>query len=283
MSFKISRRNIIANSLAAGASLYAFGNAAFSAVPREEKPEDFFEVIDNKTIDARFIPNNSKSGQVVITNNTNRPVSLRLPSSFVGIPALAQFVMPGNNFGGINNGFGQQGGMGQGMMGGMGQSQVTGGGFGRGGIQNGGGFGGFGGRGGMNRGGMFGPGNMGGAAFSIPPESVRVLRTETVCLEHGKPEPYPNIPYKIERTETFSKDPVLAFILETLARKDVLQKVAQAAAWHVANKLSWNDLANESVKHLIGYSERYFTNEELAKAQELVDYANSIYDTKYKS
>jgi hypothetical protein len=146
-------------------------------------------------------------------------------------------------------------------------------GFGAGGIgggpqATGGGLGGQ----GMNGMGGGGMGGGGGGAFSIPPQKTRVLRVTTVCLEHGKPEPSSRYPYKLSAVESFSSDPKLTLVLESLGRGELSQKVAQAAAWHLSNGLSWEQLAAEKIDHAGGVpDEPYFTPAELMAAHRLVE------------
>ncbi len=192
----------------------------------------------------RYIPNDSRSAQVIITNKTSKPLSLRLPAAFAGVPVLAQMGMGG----GAAAGFGA-GGIGAGP-------QATGGGLGGQGMN------------GMGGGGA---GAAGGGAFSIPPQKARVLRVTTVCLEHGKPEPSSRHPYKLAAVESFSTDPKLAAVLESLGRGELSQKVAQAAAWSISNGMSWEQLAAEKIDHAGGVpDEPYFTPAELMAAQRVV-------------
>jgi hypothetical protein len=74
----------------------------------------------------------------------------------------------------------------------------------------------------------------------------------------------------MERVDTFSSDPKIALILESLGLGQLSQKVAQAAAWHVANGLSWQQLAAETIDHLVGPDEPFFTQAELAAASRVV-------------
>ena len=218
-------------------------SASVSGVP------DLFEAEERQLVSLRYIPNDAKSAQIIVTNRTRRPLTLRLPAAFAGIPVLAQM-------GGM--GGGQQGGFAAGGIGGG--PQTTGG----------GGGGGMGGQGmnGMGGGGM---GMGGGGAFSIPPERSRTFRVPTVCLEYGKREPSSRIPYKLSRTETFSSDPKLAVVLESLGRGELSQKVAQAAAWHIANGLTWEKLAAEKIDHAGGIpDEPYFSQAELVAAHRVV-------------
>lgn len=214
--------------------------------PAPESAELFAAEADG-LVALKYIPNDSRSAQVIITNKTSKPLSLRLPAAFAGVPVLAQMGMGG----GAAAGFGA-GGIGGGP-------QATGGGLGGQGMN------------GMGGGGM---GGAGGGAFSIPPQKTRVIRVTTVCLEHGKPEPSSRHTYKFEPVESFSNDPKLALVLASLGRGELSQKVAQAAAWHLSNGLSWEQLAAEKIDHAGGVpDETYFSQAELMAAQRVVDIA----------
>jgi len=119
-------------------------------------------------------------------------------------------------------------------------------------------------------GGMGGMGMGGGGAFSIPPERTRVARVQTVCLEYAKDEPNPRMTYRMQRVDNFSSDPRVAVLLASLGRGELPQKVAQAAAWHMTNGLSWQQLAAETIEHLVGADEPFFTPAELAAASRVV-------------
>jgi len=199
---------------------------------------DIFEAEDQGLVSLRYIPNDARSAQVIVVNLSRRPLTLRMPAGFAGVPVLAQMGMGGG-------GGGARGGFGAGGIGGGG-GQATGGGMGGGGMG-------------------------GGGAFAIPPQKTRVLRVTTVCLEHGKPEPSPRYPYKLSAIDSFSTDPKLAVVLEGLGRGALPQKVAQAAAWHLSSGLSWERLAAEKIDHAGGVpDEAYFTSAELHAAQQVV-------------
>lgn len=120
-------------------------------------------------------------------------------------------------------------------------------------------------------GGMGGGPMGGGGAFSIPPEATRTLRVATVCLEHGKPEPNARHSYKLAELESFSADPSLAIVIERFGRGELPQKVAQAAAWHVANGLTWEQLAAEKIDHAGGVpDEPFFSPADLMAAHQVV-------------
>jgi hypothetical protein len=194
-------------------------------------------------VTVKYIPNDSRSAQIVVTNRSDRPLSLRLPEVFAGVPVLAQMGMGGG--GGGQAGFG---------AGGIGAAPQTTGGAG---PQNQG----------MNIGGQ-----QGGGMFSLPPEKTRVIKVTTVCLEHGKPEPSPIRPYKLVELESYSDDPRLEQLLESIGKGEVSQKVAQAAAWHIANGLTWQQLAAEKIDHAGGDpDEPFFTPAELQAAFKVVE------------
>jgi len=237
---------VFVNSQAGAAESASASSASASA----SRVPDLFEAEERQLVSFRYIPNDAKSAQIIVTNRTRRPLTLRLPASFAGVPVLAQM----GGMGGMGGG-GNQGGFAAGGIGGG--PQTTGG-------------GGMGGQGmnGMGGGGM---GGGGGGAFSIPPERSRTFRVPTVCLEYGKREPSSRMSYKLSRTETFSSDPKLAVVLESLGRGELPQKVAQAAAWHIANGLTWEKLAAEKIDHAGGIpDEPYFSQAELVAAHRVV-------------
>jgi len=218
---------------------------ASAATSSASQASELFAAEADGLVAVKYIPNDSRSAQVIITNRTSKPLSLRLPAAFAGVPVLAQM----------------------GMGGGRGGAGFGAGGIGGGPQATGGGLGGQ----GMNGMGGGGAGAAGGGAFSIPPQKTRVLRVTTVCLEHGKPEPSSRHPYKLAAVESFSTDPKLAVVLESLGRGELSQKVAQAAAWNLSNGLSWERLAAEKIDHAGGVpDEPYFTAAELLAAQRVV-------------
>ncbi|MEO1993498.1 MAG: hypothetical protein ABGW78_16305 [Pirellulales bacterium] len=250
-----------------GYSQDALSNASSS-------PEASVNILDAEAqglVVIKYIANNAQSAQIVIENKTKKPLTLQLPAAFAGVPILAQMGMGG--MGGMGGGMG---GMGGGAGGGLGAAaaQSTGGG-GMGGMQ--GGMGGMqGGMGGM-QGGMGGMGGMGGGMFAIPPEKVKVVRVATVCLEYGKPEPNQRMPYKLVEVTKVSSSPHLSSILQALGRGQISQKVAQAAAWHITDGLSWSQLASEKIDRAGGYpDERFFSPAELMAAYRVVEWTDHM-------
>ena len=144
-----------------------------------------------------------------------------------------------------------------------------------------------GGGGGQNQqfgGGQFGGGGQqGGGFFNVPAERVGAVKVAGVCLEHGKKEPRPSVKYVIKPVEVFSKDPVLKEMLTLFSQNRINQRVAQAAAWHIASKMSWQQLAAKRIKRL-GQSDRpYFNQRELFYAVRLVNAAKAAVQNPSKS
>jgi hypothetical protein len=145
------------------------------------------------------------------------------------------------------------GGMNQGVGGGMGGG-MGGGGFGGGGM----------GGGGMGGGGMGG----GGGFFNIPPGRVGKTSLKTFCLEEGKPDPRSRIEYRIQPLTDLNSDPKIFEMCRMLANDEIAQPVAQAAAWNVANGLSWQELLFKNrIERMDGSFERYFHPQHLVIAQ----------------
>jgi len=230
-------------------------SAADVATPQDEAVDaGLFEAIDSGQIEVKFIPIDTTNANVIVKNLTDKPMQIRLPSSFAGVPVLAQ--MMGGGMGGMGGGMGGMGG----GMGGMGGGQAMGGGMGGGMGGMGGGMGGMGG----------GMGGMGGM-MRVAPEKTRKMSVATVCLEHGKPDPNPRMAYKIVPLEEVSKDPSVKLLCEALGNSLVTQNSAQAAAWHLMDKMSWQELAakNRSESRYTG-NVRWFSPLELKTAMMVV-------------
>ena len=133
--------------------------------------------------------------------------------------------------------------------------------------------------GGMGGGGMGGAG--GGGFFSIPAEKVVSLQFNSVCLEHGKPEPGPNSKYTIVPLSRVSTDPVLYQLLTKVGTGKVDPQAAQAAAWHLTDKMSFQELAEKVEEHLGDINPSpYFTRDQLLGAQQLLSQAMAKADEK---
>ena len=84
---------------------------ASAATSTASQTAELFAAEADGLVAVKYIPNDSRSAQVIITNRTPKPLSLRLPAAFAGVPVLAQMGMGG---GGAAAGFGA-GGIGGGV------------------------------------------------------------------------------------------------------------------------------------------------------------------------
>jgi hypothetical protein len=182
-------------------------------------PVEFFQAIDEKLVDVKFIAKSSHEARILIKNNTKQPVNLQMPEAFAGVPILAQFG------GGGGRGGGGFGGGNRGGGGGGGQQGVGGGGLG------GGGGGGLGGGGG------------GGGFFSVPPEETAKINVPVVCLDHGLRDPNGAAAYKIVPVEDYIGDrPAMIELLKAFGQGELNHAAAQAATWHLNSGLTWDEL-----------------------------------------
>ncbi|MBP63781.1 MAG: hypothetical protein CMJ62_19825, partial [Planctomycetaceae bacterium] len=122
---------------------------------------------------------------------------------------------------------------------------------------------------GMGMGGM-GMGGMGGGFFNVQPGKARKIQVPLVCLEHGKPDPRPRIPYVIKPLEEVSDSPEVYELCSMLGYGQIDQRAAQVAAWHLQNEMSWNQLATKEIRHLNGVREPYFSSDEIYRAMLIV-------------
>lgn len=229
--------------------------------PNAEEVE-LFAAIEAGQVEAKLIPKNALGGTVFIENKTDKPLNVKVPEAVIAAPIHAQMggMGMGGGMGGMGGGMGGMGGMGGGG------GQMMGGGMGGGMGGMGGGMGGMG-------GGMGGMGGMGGGGFfSVPPERIVAVKFNSVCLQHGRPEPTAASKYRLHPVSRVSKDPVLYELLSTVGTGRVDGQAAQAAAWSISDKMSWQQLANKSVEHLGGGQPPtpYFTQEQILAGQMLL-------------
>ena len=233
--------------------------AGANAVPATDADvSQWFAAEEAGQIEVTFIPKNATEATVLVKNLTDQPLTIQLPEAFAAVPINAQ--MGGMGGGGMGGGGMGGGGMGGGGMGGGGGGQGMGGGMGGGGM-GGGGMGG----GGMGGGGM-------GGMMRVPAEKQMKIKVATVCLEHGKPDPNPKMAYKMIPVTQFTKDERVIGVCKMLGHHMVTQNTAQAAAWHLTDDLSWNQLSekNRSQSKYTG-NVAFFSPFELRQAYALVD------------
>src|SRR6476620_3959873 len=178
-------------------------------------PVGMFEAMKAGQVEVQYIPTDeSRQAKLLFKNKTKEPLSLKLPANFGATPVNAQIAGAGLGLGigGNNNGNGNN------------RNQQTGG--------------------GLNGNGLIGAGRNNGngvGVFNIAPEKVGELMVETVCLEHGKAEPSKHAAYEVVPLEQCTSKPGVAEALALLADGKSKQKVVQAAVWHLANGMSWDE------------------------------------------
>jgi hypothetical protein len=233
-----------------------------SARAPEPAPEavEMFAAIESGQIGVQLIPKDSTECRVLIENKTDKPLTVKLPDAFAGVPVLAQA--------GLGVGGALGGPAGGGLGGGAGGA---GGGFGGGQQTFGGGMGGMG-MGGM--GGM-GMGGMGGGFFNVAPERVGKFKVPTVCLEHGKDEPRARMKYEIKPISAFT-DRVEVHEICRMVGCGMNQRVAQAAAWHLANDMSWRELAAKQYRFANGTRAPYFSPQQIRAAMQAAAMATQL-------
>lgn len=202
----------------------------------EARKVEMFEAMDQGLIQVDYIGKDSTQANLIFKNKSGESLDVVLPETFGAVPVVAQGIgMGGGGMGGMGMGGGGMGGMGGGGMGGMGG----------------------GGMGGMGMGGM----------MRVEPDRPRKFAVATLCLEHGKPDPNPRMKYKVVRLSDVNANPEIAELCKALAKGQVPQNTAQAAAWHIANGLSWEELASKPRK-ICDYTgvEMYFSGMEIQNA-----------------
>lgn len=201
---------------------------------------EMFKAIQNGQIDVQLIPKDSTLCRVRIKNKTTRPLNVRLPDAFAGVPVLAQMGGRGTGSSG-----GRQGNMAQSFGGGMGGMM----------------------------GGMRGMGGMGRGMFNVKPEVVGQLEVPIVCLEHGKPEPRAKVKYEIKPVASFTDKAGVYELCQILGTGQIDQRAAQAAAWNLNNGMSWQQLAAKRLHYANGTTRPYFQPQELQAAVRLATIA----------
>lgn len=235
----------------------------------------FFEAIEDRSLNTKFVPQGSSGGFILVTNTTEESVTVELPDAFVAVQVLKQVGggLGGGGLGGGGLGGGGLGGGGGGGQQGGGQNQNAGGGFGGGG--GGGGLGGGGGGLGGGGGGLGGGGQQGGGFFSIPPERTVRVPYVSACLNHGKPDPSPRLEYKLVPVEEYTQDEVLSELIRMVGSGKFDQHSAQAAIWNRTDDMGWQMLAEKSTRGIL-HVEYYFSSQNIQEGQRIAAFAEGI-------
>lgn len=244
MTFRVY---VCASVLALALPTIAPGKKTSRTLPGSQTVE-FFSALDQGQIAATVIPRDSRQLTVQVENKTEKPLSIRLPDSIAAVPVLAQMMFPGQ-LPGNNPWDNNQQQQPQGVGAPFGGPQM-----GNNPFQGGQGF------------------NMpGGPLFNVLPGKIVKRKLPCVCLEFGKPDPRTRIPYRIERLENISGKPEVRELLAVLGRGGCSQKTAQIAAWHLANDMSWEQLAGLKHKLANGSTRPRFSAADLKLARRVVE------------
>jgi hypothetical protein len=125
-----------------------------------------------------------------------------------------------------------------------------------------------------------GGGGAGANFFNVPAEKVGELKVACVCLEHGKKDPRPAVPYQIRPISSFTDDPAVQELMTLFGRGQFDQRTAQAAAWHLSSKMTWQELAAKQVVRANGRRYAWFTPQELQGAVQMTNVAAEMARTR---
>lgn len=207
-------------------------------------PQDVFAAIEAGDLEVGVVPRDAKRLTIQLKNKTDRPLTIQMPPALAAAPILAQqpglFPLPGGGFPNQNQG-GQQAPQQLGLPGGQGN----------------------------NGGNPFGGNN--GGIFNIPAGRAIKIKADCVCLEYGKPEPDTRMKYELKPLAAVCDKPELVTVLQSLGKEQIDQRVAQAAAWHLTNDLSWDKLVTLVERQVGGVKEMQFQTSEVAAAKKFLE------------
>ena len=224
-------------------------------------PVELFDAIEQGLVETTVIAKSSNEAQLFVTNKSDATVSIQVPRAVVAVQVLKQ-IFPQR---GGSSGSGQQGGGSGGGAQPVGGGAQTGGGNQAQGTNNGNGNGNGVGNGFQNV--------MGNGFFSVPPQKTVQVPLKTVCLAHGKPDPRQRMKYQLVKLEDYSNDLVLHETLKLFASGATETETAQAAVWHLTDKMSWSDLKAKQIERIGLDPVPYFNEKHVDAAEKLVDQA----------
>ncbi|MDO4587817.1 MAG: hypothetical protein Q4C95_11040 [Planctomycetia bacterium] len=238
---------------------------------------NLFQAIEEGLVEVQLTPKNAMECSVSVKNNSKKHLLIDMPSTFAGVPVVAQ---PGGR--GMMGGMGGMGGMGaMGGFGGLGEMDAMGiggrnqdrmgGGLGSrsGSSGNSGGNQSFG--GGMGGGRSSGMGGRGGGMFSIAPEKTVREKVRTVCLEHGKKDPTPNVKYTMVPLETYTNSKTTQTLCSMLANEEIDQYALQAAVWNEENGLTFDEMAVKTTRNSgLEHPRPFFQAQQIVLGQQIL-------------
>lgn len=240
------------------------GKPSFSAdeqKPRESTTEAdipivaLFKGMQDGRLGARLIQHSEKKGDLFLANKTKQPLIVQMPEAFVGVHILNQ----------------RRGQTGSGQrVDSPNRAQSTGSSISGNPRENP--------RTERSSDSRNGAGAKDARKFPVAAGRVVKLPVTSVCLEFGRPTPNANMKYQIVSVEQYSRqNQVLRELIPLFVRTRMDQRIAQAAAWHVSNKLSWTELSALQKPAVAGLpGGPLFAANDLKLAKALVDRAGKL-------
>ena len=267
---------VLRNFLIVTAILSAAVYSAPSEIRAKESEEgaakvELFDAIDQGLVEVKLKQNGALEGNLTVKNLSGQPLEIDVPSAFAAVPVAQMMAMMG---GGGNGG----GMMMMAMMGGAADPEK-----GKMGIGathsalSGGASSGNQSVGGSSRGGMGGVrggrGGRGGGWFVAPEKTVRE-KIRTVCLEHGKNDPYGGQEYALVPLDTITVNKTTYALVEMLGDDSVDQMALQAAVWNQENGVSMDELSEKVYQPAGNVTPRpWFSEEDLGESIRLIEEA----------
>ncbi|MBX6312286.1 MAG: hypothetical protein IRY99_05110 [Isosphaeraceae bacterium] len=114
--------------------------------------------------------------------------------------------------------------------------------------------------------------------IKVPVDQTVELSIPAVCLNFGIRTPNAKDQFRLMDIDEYTSDPRTRKGLRSLATLGTSQKVAQAAMWHLANGITWSQMAAVASKHLnlheITLAARFVEALDASGSSELVDPAS---------
>jgi len=82
--------------------------------------------------------------------------------------------------------------------------------------------------------------------FCFVPGRKALLQLRSVCLEHDRPGPSPKHHYEVRPLHTVTNVKGVYEICAMMGRGEIDHQIAQIAAWHLNNQITWRQLWDES-------------------------------------
>lgn len=110
--------------------------------------------------------------------------------------------------------------------------------------------------------------------YCLVPGRAAHLQLRSVCLEHDRPGPTPRHHYEVQPMEQVTTVKGVYEICAMMGRGEIDHEVAQVAAWHLNNQITWRQLWDESQHGPAGFGPRRgMTRRQLFEAIDAVERA----------